>query len=256
MRWRFALVLSMFGPALAAQPALEGTVTDPMRHTGIAGVSVRLTSPNHQDLETTTDEGGRFSFNDLPVDAFTVILRKEGYIPADGSDEFYGRLPVVRPGTKRVSLEMLALSELRGRVLHPDGTPAAGVELVLERAKFTQQTAMSGEDGTFVFDVRPGSYYLLARPKTASRGKDSVTETATYYPSAGDVSQAQEVVVGAGSAVSGIDIHLRSNPLYRLSGVVVNNAGERVKATVELRRKSPRRPSWLLISRGDIRGRW
>lgn len=55
MSWKFALVLSVFGPALAAQPALEGTVTDPIRHTGIAGVSVRLTSPNHPEHETTPD---------------------------------------------------------------------------------------------------------------------------------------------------------------------------------------------------------
>src|SRR5207253_8630176 len=108
--------------------------------------------------------------------------------------------------------------------------------------------------GAFVFDVRPGLYYLLARPKTASPGKDSVTETATYYPNGGDVSQAQEVVVGAGRAVAGIDIHLRSNPLYRLSGVVVNDAGEGVEATVELRTKSPSRPSVLLISKGTYGG--
>jgi hypothetical protein len=254
MTCKFALVLSVFSPLLAAQPTLEGTVTDPMRHSGIAGVSVRLTSPNHADHETTTDEGGRFSFNNLPVDTYTVFLRKEGYIPADGSDESPGRLRVVRPGTERLSLEMLTLSELRGRVLHPDGTPAAGVELVLEHANFTQQKAKSGEDGAFVFDVRPGSYYLLARPKTASLGKDSVTETATYYPNGGDVWQAQEVVVGAGSAVSGIDIHLLSKPLFRLSGVVVNDAGERVKATVELQRKSPSRPSLLLISKGTYAG--
>jgi hypothetical protein len=254
MSWKFALVLSVFGPALAAQPALEGTVTDALRHSGIAGVQVRLLSPSHQEQETTTDEGGRFSFNNLPVDAFTVILGKEGYIPANGSDEFNGRLPVVRPGTERVSLEMLALSELRGRVLHADGTSAPGVELLLERANFTQQKAKSGEDGAFVFEVRPGSYYLLARPTTASPGKDSVTEAATYYPNGGDVSQAQEVVIGAGSTVSGIDIHLRSSPLYRLSGVVVNDAGERVKATIELRRKSPSRPSMLLISKGAYPG--
>ena len=160
-------------------------MTDSMRHSGIAGVSVRLTSSNHGDHETTTDGGGRFSFSNLPADAYTVILSKEGYIPADGSDVIPGRLPVVRPGTERLSLEMLALSELRGRVFHSDGTPAAGVELLLERPNFTQQTAKSGEDGAFVFDVRPGAYYLLARPKTASPGKDSVTETATYYPNIG-----------------------------------------------------------------------
>jgi hypothetical protein len=249
---KFALVLSAFGPLLAAQPTLGGTVTDSMRHSGIAGVSVRLTSPNHGDHETTTDEGGRFSFSNLPADAYTVFLSKEGYISADGSDVIPGRLPVVRPGTERLSLEMMALSELRGRVFHSDGTPAPGVELLLERPNFTQQRAKSGEDGAFVFDVRPGSYYLLARPKTASPGKDSVTETATYYPNGSDVSQAQEVVVGAARAVSGIDIHLRSNSLYRLSGVVVNDAGERVRATVELRRISPSRPS--LISTGTYAG--
>jgi hypothetical protein len=251
MSWKLALVLSVFGLALAAQPALEGTVTDPLKHSGIAGVSVRLTLSNHEERETTTDESGRFSFNDLPVDAYTVILGKEGYIPADGSDELPGRLPVVRPGTEPVNLEMLPLSELRGRVLHSDGTPAAGIELVLERAKFTQQTAKSGDDGAFVFDVGPGSYYLLARPNSTSPTKQSVTETATYYPGAADLSQAEEIIVGAGSAVSGIDIHLRSTPLYRLRGVVVNDSRERVKATVELRRKnSSDSAAWLLISRG------
>lgn len=254
MTCKFALVLSVFSPLLAAQATLQGTVTDPVRHSGIADVSVRLTSPNHEDHETTTDEGGKFSFNNLPVETYMVFLRKEGYIPADGSDEIPGRLRVVRPGTERLSLKMLTLSELRGRVLHSDGTPATGVELVLEHANFTQQKTKSAEDGAFVFDVRPGSYYLLARPSAASRGKDSVTETATYYPNGGDVSQAQEVVIGAGSAVSGIDIHLRSSPLYRLGGVVVNGVGERVKATVELRRKTPSRPSLLLISKGTYAG--
>lgn len=254
MSCKFALVLCAFGTVLAAQPTLEGTVTDALRHSGIAGVQVRLTSPNHEEHETSTDEAGRFSFDNLPVDAYTVILRKEGYIPADGSDEMPGRLPVVRPGTERVSLEMLALSELRGRVLHSDGTPAEGVELLLDRANFTQRTTLSGVDGAFVFpDLRPGSYYVLARPKTASPGKDSAREAATYYPEALDLSQAQEVIIGSSGTVSGIDIHLRNNTLYQLNGVVVNNSGERVKATVELRRKvSSGSAAWLLLSRGTF----
>ena len=131
-----------------------------------------------------------------------------------------------------------------------------GVELVLELAKFPQQTAKSGDDGAFVFEVGPGSYYLLARPNPTSSAKESVTEAPTYYPEAGDLSQAGAVIVGAASAVSGVDIHLRSTPLYRLRGVVVNDSRERVKATVELRRKnSSRSAAWLLISGAHALGR-
>lgn len=249
-------MLGAFGPVLTAQPTLEGTVMDAMRHSGIAGVSVRLVSSNNDSQETTTDEAGRFSFSSLPASSYTVVLGKEGYVPADSSDEFGGRLPVIRPSaTERVNFEMLQLSQLRGRVLHADGTPAAGVQLLLEQARFGQQMAVSGADGAYVFDVRPGSYYVLASPKAASPGKSRTTEAATYFPEASDFSQAQAIIVGAGSAVSGLDVHLRSISLYRLSGVVVNDSGARVKATVEVRKTIPSGSAvWPLTSRGGTPG--
>src|ERR1700686_2685351 len=70
--------------ALIATPAKDGTtgsiqghVTDEAGHS-MAGVSVPAASPSGH-FSTTSDAGGFYSLNGLPVDTYTVTFSKDGY---------------------------------------------------------------------------------------------------------------------------------------------------------------------------------
>ena len=58
---------------------------------------------------------------------------------------------------------------------------------------------------------------------------------AIYYPSATEPAQAVRIPVRTGQNVSGIEIRLKSVPVHRVSGVVLNEAGKpAAHATVKL----------------------
>ena len=97
---------------------------------------------------------------------------------------------------------------------------------------------VTDENGEFVFkDLAPGSYTVAAKPAAKIRIQDGVRlgMVAMYYPSATEPAQATRIPVRTGQDVSGIEIRLKSVPVHRVAGVVLNEAGKpAAHATVKL----------------------
>jgi hypothetical protein len=95
-------------------------------------------------------------------------------------------------------------------------------------------------EGNFELNkLLPGSYTVLAKPKPMPPAKEPaynrIEIVPTYFPSAIEWADAAPVIVRAGADASGIRIELRSVPVYRVRGVVLDDAGKpAAKTTVTL----------------------
>jgi hypothetical protein len=122
---------------------------------------------------------------------------------------------------------------LRGKVLDPEGNPAprVPVDLYGPIAKSGQHAdTVSGTDGRFVFEnVLPGTFTLVASPKPSlSAPNDGFRTEAvkTYYPSSLERSGALPITVRGVADETGIELRLEADRVYRVRGVVLDEAGK------------------------------
>jgi hypothetical protein len=240
--------------ALRAQESggtVEGRAVNSITHAAISGVEVRLWTRDATNYVTTTDAAGAFRIDGIKAGQYNYQFGKTGYVPTIGVDP----PKVLRVGSGkeaiRLNVELTPSATLAGRVLDGQGKPAAKVE-VLARGKVEAlslgfKTTNTDEEGTFAFDnLDPGSYTLLAMPaskasETASPEGERIEVLPTYFPSALDRAQAEVLNLRAGADLSGYDIHLRSAPVYRVRGVVLDEAGKPAeKAEVTLTSRGER----------------
>jgi protocatechuate 3,4-dioxygenase beta subunit len=233
-----AIMLGMFlAYALSAQTGavVEGSVLNSVTGVGIAGVTVRLYTQQGTHYETTTDESGAYRVTGMNAGDYESRFEKTGF----GELETDLSKPLTTPRLRvspakdafRLNHQLAPLATVRGRVLGVDGKPAAKVEVTITLGPdgFTS----TNDDGAFVFDkLRPGSYTIRASPPANSKAvvRDGVRiETVTtFYPSATDRTDAQMIAVRGGSDQNGFEIRLQEVPVYRVRGVVVDDAGKPV----------------------------
>jgi hypothetical protein len=127
----------------------------------------------------------------------------------------------------RVDAQLQPWGGLRGRVVNEDGDPAAGVAVEISRS--VDNSAITDKNGAFVFqEVAPGSYTVVAKPMAATKMRDGerVGTVPIYYPSATELADAISIPVRWGADVAGIEIRLKSVPVRRIAGVVLDAAGK------------------------------
>ena len=137
---------------------LRGLVTD---EAGVPLAGVRASLRDDLPRHRTTTEDGRFSFEALELKEYNVNLTLEGY----------GFWSVsVWPDDSEHTFAMFSLVPLRGVVLFPDGTPAAGVNVRAGHA-----VTRSDENGRFhIARVSPRGVVLIAwRDKYPVQGDKS-----------------------------------------------------------------------------------
>lgn len=225
----------------------EGTVLNSATHAGLGDVGVTLWTQRGVSYKATTDGSGVFRFAGVPPGEYSLRFQKSGFEQLDQPG--FGR-PLLRVGAAGAlhrDAELVPLAILRGRVLDPEGRPAAHVAVTLGH----REPAESDAEGAFELDdLRPGTYTLRAAPKveqavlspTNSVGQAlppadlARTETIpTYYPSTASPSEAEQIQIRPGADLGGYDIHLRTSPVYRVRGVVFDETGKPVpKANVRL----------------------
>ena len=242
VRW-IAWVCALLAPLLLAQNngAVVGTVVNSISGVGVPGMNVLLWAKGAQ-YEATTDDTGTFRIDEVAPGSYRSRYDKEEFVPLQRDKDLI--VVTSAPEPVRVRVEMSPYATLRGRVLDPDGKPINGVEVALRclptsawpsklQCNYTQFTARTEGDGSFLFPrLTAGSYVLLATPDP---GTGRIALVPTYFPSAEERVQAQKLMVRAGIDLSGYEIHLRDQPVYRLGGVVVDEAGKPVpRAEVRL----------------------
>jgi Carboxypeptidase regulatory-like domain len=175
----------------------------------------------------------------IPAYSTSMKLRPVPIAPASrGKDSFpcsgtSCRSWSLEPSPRAFAVEMTPYATLRGRVVNPEGTPAAGLEVELRSAQggFAAFTATTGSDGSFVFDqLSLGSFLLYAKPKPEPAVRDSdrsrLELVPTYFPSVEERVQAEKILVRAGLDLSGYEIRLRAAPVYRVRRTVVDQSGK------------------------------
>lgn len=116
-----------------------------------------------------------------------------------------------------------------GRVFDDEGEPLQGVFVQLLRKRYVRDMARWLPSGSA--QTNAGNYLLVARYVRTGGGAVESPEGGTlgyapaYYPGVTASSQAGLISVAAGRETGGLDVRLQKSRLFRISGQVVDGAG-------------------------------
>lgn len=218
-------------PLLAAAQSVtvEGVAFNRLTKVGAPHAEVTLKAGDEVSYVTSTTATGRFRLGDVPAGEYDVVMKATGFVRYEAR-----RIRLDGSGA-RVEAPLAPLGSIAGKVWYPHGRevkrvlvevfgpePGAGASVFAER------------NGAFVVkDLAPGRYRLRARPLPHDEDAPPLVSgnfdwTPTFFPNAIDLSGAEPIPVREGDALKGFDILLRSVPVYRLRGVVRDEAGNPV----------------------------
>ncbi|WP_163988832.1 carboxypeptidase-like regulatory domain-containing protein [Pyxidicoccus caerfyrddinensis] len=219
---------------LARASAITGNVTD-AEGRPVRGVELFLMRPTSDDderqLETSTDEDGRFVLDAEAPGDFVVAVR--------GSDHLDATFPVRAP-SEDVHLTLRSGASVKGRVVDADGLPLENflVELLApELDEEVNRDAWTDAQGRFQLrGVKPGRYVLQAAMEDQGFMRRPWREVALS-----DGEQAE--------------VELRLAPERSLSGVVVDGSGQPVDgALIRIHPPEEGVPPWKREGRRRIDG--
>lgn len=197
----------------------------------------------------TTDESGRFVFEEISSGAYRLMVIALGYtVAADSLDEG-GRSKYYRPG-EDVQIRMAKGAVITGTVLTQSGEPLVGVRVRATRVKDAQGRLLrsaaideislmkewkTDDRGIYrIYGLEAGKYLVSAGGKgfnPVSTGEfegEFDGDAPTYYPT-GTRDTAAEISVNTGQETTGIDIHYRDNKGHIISGSISNSmAGQQI----------------------------
>ena len=216
----------------------------------MVGASVRFLDRHSYVYETSTDANGTYRLINLDDGDYRGEFSKDGFSgarPGTSITEVLagtGGVHVAGDVPGRLDAQLLPFGGLRGRVVDEEGKPAGQVHVEIIQisqvapGQVSDTGAVSDENGEFAFkDLPPGSYIVVAKPQAATRIEDGVKlgTVPIYYPSATELADALPVAVGRGADVAGIAIRLKSVPVHRVAGVVLDVDGKpKAHATVRM----------------------
>ena len=272
MRW-FPLAL-LFGASLAAaqntpSPAtpdaeqkkirVEGTILS-LNGEAVRKATVRLQGAAGQpgqpptSYSETTDNAGKFVFEDVAPGRYTLSAEKAGFVTAR-----YGARSNTSPGTqlnltagmemKDLAIKMTPQGVIAGKVVDQDGDPVISVQVQAMRSAYAggrkqlQPTggATTNDLGEYrLINLAPGRYYIsatdrrrtvqpFAQERPGRAGTVQEGNITTYYPNGADLSSAVGVDVAAGAEMRGMDIRLLQAKVYTVRGKTAD-ASERATA--------------------------
>ena len=219
--------------------AVEGTVVNGATGAGIEGASVVLTAPRSARYEATTDAAGHFKITGMTPGTYRTSADKNGFAspPPDLSTLLNSGLRVAAGGDPlKVEIKLTPLNPIQGRVLGPDGKPAAGIEVSVYPNINAEEAATDGEGRFALHDLRPASYLLIARPPASAKPQEATDGTkiamvTTYYPSVADRSLARTIDFrGQGDSVD-YEIRMQTALVHRMSGIVLDEEGKPAPGT-------------------------
>lgn len=259
-------------PAPATTARISGRVTAEGSSAPVAGARVILI-PSRPRMgtftppgEAITDEDGRFAFEGIVAGSYNVDVQKAGYVAFPDTQGRPHTIDVAAGQTlANMEVHLQKGGIIAGRLLDAAGQPIPEVSVMAMR-----RVAIGGQDrylptsgsgpgqtndiGEFrVAGLAPGDYIVAASPRGQSpfgaRGMSApaaattaprTVAITTYYPGTRDQATAQTIHVAAQQTVENIVFTVLSAPAYRVSGMVVDEAGAAVGGAVVSLMNDPR----------------
>lgn len=226
-------------PALAqvADGIIEGSVRDSLSGRPIPEAALILMGPGGG--RTTSGAAGSFRFTGLRPGAYTVTVRKAGYVDSGYREGPSGRVAVKSGEVALLTIELTPAGALEGCVTGEDGKPLSGATVYVGRSFVTAIPAETGEGGYFrVENLAPGEYRLHVRLPFETRQKTArrIPEHGEIwaYPAATEAPLA--AYVSPGLTVRGFQVQLRQVRVADVAGRLIDAAvgGPLRSAHVEL----------------------
>jgi hypothetical protein len=232
----FVLALIVAAPSTAAiqikspNARAFGLVLEDGTNVPVAGARVIFAFRGQSRLQTVTDQGGRYSFEELEPGPYSLTVQKAGYITLD---------PATVPTYSVVAGESLEVATVSlqkggvvaGRILDSLGEPMIDINVRAVKPgaaiDLMGEASRTNDLGEFrVFGLASGQYIIAASPRPV--GNDALARTvvpSTFYPGTADPSAAQVVTVNAGQTVAGIEFSTVLASTFKVSGTVVDELG-------------------------------
>jgi hypothetical protein len=143
---------------------------------------------------------------------------------------------------EHLDIRLPRAASLSGRIVDEAGDPVQGVRVeALEmrsvrgrRLPVQAAYALTNDIGEFrMGGLNPGAYYLRASSTetwTSDDGRESFAYAQTFYPGAATLEDTQPLSIALGQQASGLDFALMPRPAQRITGMLVNAAGEPIAA--------------------------
>ncbi len=205
--------------------AIEGTVVSSTTGAPLRKVTVTLEA-GKSDLTTTSTVEGKFKFENLEPEDYTIKAERVGYL--EGPDTVVTLQPSELK--KDFVLKLTPQAVIAGRVLDEDGDPVVGVRVAYIRwiaageKKFKLEEDLqdvNGEGGFTITGLSPGNYFLQAVPdRLGAKPHPGEDFAITFYPSSLDLTGAGTLTIAAGGEVRNLEIRMRKSATFRVRGKV------------------------------------
>jgi protocatechuate 3,4-dioxygenase beta subunit len=264
-----ALALGQSAPSpssaeTARKATIEGVVVneitkEPLRRAEVSlqrsGKSGMMMGGDNSAYSAVTDASGRFRIGNIEPGEYFLNHHKTGYVGSRSAFGSSARFLKLGAGDSLTDLRysLLPQAVVTGRVVDDEGEPVQGASVMLMRSSYRRGSgqmltpaaqAITNDLGEYrIINVQPGRYYLQANIQrmmpgggvppspSAPAGTPRTALVSTYYPSATESSQATRIEARAGLGLSGQDITLRREKVYKLSGKVLDANGSPARQT-------------------------
>src|SRR5262245_31023008 len=219
------------------QPRRDGVITG--RVTGddgqpVAGATVEIfgASPQRNWVPpATTDAEGNFTFTGLAPASYYVSARAPGYVVDLNSASESHRIG------EHLTLNLVRGGVITGRVTDAYGEPLVEANVTPRKIRDLEerstrhsmesyrQTRLTDDRGVYrLYGLEPGVYVVfISGGLDGESGRGAEQRTMIYHPSS-TRETASEITVRGGEEVTGVDIRLRYQRGYTISGTIAGAA--------------------------------
>jgi hypothetical protein len=205
---------------------------------------------HHLMRNANSDDSGRFAFDALARDEYTLTARKPGFVPLEFGQRRpgeHGQPIALADGEARDRIDIVLPRNgaISGRVTDENGDPVEGVTVRVLRSIYVAdrrlllelpfaQARQTNDLGRYrVYGLPPGQYVVAAAVGLRA-GAGEYGYTAAFFPAAATAADAQFVPVGMSEDVSGIDLTVGRVRTVRVRGVARDSAGQPLSGGVML----------------------
>ena len=206
-----------------------------------------------------TDSKGNFVFKDIDSSSYRIQVASNGYARTEYGQRVFGAQGIsinLTPGQamKDLTIPLTPAGNISGQIRDLLGQPLAGISVQLLKPSYNANgqrsfqsagSVRTNDHGEYrLYWVTPGRYYLTAgssqgAPVNIGGGGASPNEVqdsyvSTYYPGVTDLGQAAILEVRPADELSGVDLKISRQQLYKIRGRVIDTRTGQTPQTVSM----------------------